>query len=775
MTRYDIYQKKSASVYANRWRDCTPLGNGYTGIALYGGVATETIAISRADLWYGAYENGVPDVLHVLGEMRSLQKKGKMEDACSKMYDALNDAGYNVGVDNPRVLGCVRIQFACKGVYSKYRRITHTDTAESEIQYRIDDISFNRRCFVSRKRDLIVMRIQGTEPSDLSLSQGFFDSFEGEREREIKKSDAEYALYTSQDNCMIYSSKSEEKFFGIVTKAFSDGNVEVSDKEIQITQAKDTLIIIKVFSNKSDRKSAERAAVREVNNCINDYQQLFFENLKLYGKLYKKADVKLYTGRKFHSNEELLADAMDNECSQELIEKLWRFGRYLFISGVTEKGLPFPLYGLWSCGYERIWAQHVGNENVQMIHWHAVVGGLSNLIEPLINFYYSKIEGFRECAKNLFGCRGIFAGVYLAPNISLVTPHVPVILHFLGVAGWISRHFYEYYMCTKDERMFQDKILPFMIETVKFYEDYVYEDENGKIELYPACSPENTPLEYKNAKPTITGHEMPVTKNPTIEFAILKELLINLLEISDTHPELNAQAEKWKEMLSKIPDYMINESGAIAEWMDESVHDYYSHRHLSHIYPIFPGTEIEDTERYDLLPAFKKAVDMRELGHMTGWSLMHMAAIYARLREKEKVFNCFNMLCKVCLLDNFFTLHNDYRQMGITAVDMGNEIFAPVQLDAIMGAVNAVQEMLIYASAKTVKLLPACSERFAKGSANLCFFDGTVKLKWDLKKQFYRAQFKAIRDTNFRLELPFGQGSERLNLKSGEIRVFENI
>ena len=172
MTRYDIYQKKPASVYANRWRDCTPLGNGYTGAALYGGVVSETVIISRADLWYGAHENGVPDVAHILEEMRVLQKAGKMEDACNKMYNALiklqevddlahalNDAGYSVNVDRPRVLGCVRIQFACKGVYSKYHRIIHTDTAESEIKYNIDDISFERKCFVSRKRDLIVMRM----------------------------------------------------------------------------------------------------------------------------------------------------------------------------------------------------------------------------------------------------------------------------------------------------------------------------------------------------------------------------------------------------------------------------------------------------------------------------------------------------------------------------------------------------------------------------------------------------------------------------------------
>lgn len=773
MTRHDVYETRPASVYGNRWRDCTPLGNGLTGVALYGGVAAETFIISRGDLWYGAREADVPGVSSVLAEMRTLQQSGHMEDACNKLHNALTDAGYSVEPGDPRTLGCVRLQLDTKHVYSRYRRTLHLDTAEAEIQYKLGTAMHTRTCFVSRKRDLIALRIHSSEPSGFTLTQGFFDSFEGEKEQQLKQQDAAHTQYRAADGCLVYSSQNEGAYFGIVTKVISDGQVALSAQCVQVIDATDSLILIKAFSNKPNRLTAETAALRAINACPTDYRQLFAEHKRLYAPLYNKADVKLYTGRTFHSNEQLIATAMDSECSPELIEKLWRFGRYLFISGVAKKGLPFPLYGLWSCGYERPWAQHVGNENVQMIHWHAAVGGLESLIEPLIDFYHSKMAGFRRNAQNLFGCRGIFAGAYLSPGISHVSPHVPVILHFLGVAGWISRHFYEYYLCTHNEKLFIEKILPFMTETAAFYEDYVCENAQEQIELYPACSPENTPLEFQSITTGTHDHPMPVTKNPTIEFAILKELLTNLVSISHTHPELREKAETWQAMLAKIPDYAVNEDGAIAEWMDTAVHDHYAHRHLSHLYPVFPGTEIEDAGRYELLPAFKKAVDLREPGHMTGWSLMHMAAIYARLKDADKVFDCFNMLAKVCLLENFFTLHNDYRGMGITTTDMGNEIFAPVQLDALLGAVNAVQEMLLYVSAKTVKLLPACSEKFSKGAAKLCFFDGSVRLKWNAQKQAFWAEIKAVRDTSFRLELPYNHGSQHVSLKTGETCILE--
>lgn len=775
MTRHDMYQTKPAIGLGERWRDCTPLGNGYTGLTLYGGAAADVLGISRSDFWVEGWEYGVPDVSHVLHEMRALQKEGKLEEACNKMYDALNEAKYNTNVASMRTLGAVKCLFDCKGIYNHYRRILHMDTGEAQIQYHLGERKYERSFFVSRKRDVIVMRICCEEPSGFSLESGFFDSFEkGVRESRLRGRDAQYTEYKSIDGCMVYSSDHEGLYFGIVTKVVSDGNVELTDKQMKVTAATDSLVIIKAFSQEKNRVTAEKRAIKVVNACPEDYTTLFEEHKRLHAKLYNKADVKFYFGRKFHSNEELLADARENECSVELVEKLWRFGRYLFISGVAKNGLPFPLYGLWPCGYQRDWSQHVGNENVEIIHWHAAVGGLTNLIRPLIDFYCSRMEGFRENAKKLFGCNGIFVGAYLSPNNTLATPHVPVILHFLGVAGWLSRHFYEYYLCTKDEKLFKEKILPFMVEAATFYEDYIYEDENGMIELYPAVSPENSPMEYHDVKrTTASGHPMPVTKNPTIEFAILKELLTNLVEISKTHPELSGRVPRWEDMLLKIPEYMINESGAIAEWMDESVHDYYAHRHLSHVYPLFPGTEIEDSERFDLIPAFKKAVDMRELGFMTGWSLAHMAAIYARLQEGDKVFEALNMLTKVCLLDNFFTLHNDYRGMGITATHMGNETFAPVQLDALMGSVNAVQEMLVFVSAKTVKLLPACPDNFAKGSAKLHFFDGTINMQWDVAKRFCKAEFMAIRDTSFVVELPFKKGRQQVNLKAGEKYVID--
>lgn len=764
-TCHDIVMKRPSSAYCHRWRDSTPIGSGITGAMLYGGVSAEHIIINRNDLWSGGKDAPVPDISYCVEQMRSLQKAGKYREANDIMYNALVENSYETQLADMRTLGCVKVIFTCDGIYSNYSRVIHTNTSEAEISYKIDNISYNRRYIASRKRDLIAIEITSGEKTGFRLESGFFESFEGDVENRIKENDKISAEYRFADNCYIYSSCHEGKYFGIVCSIISDGETGVSEKGIYVSECEKSLILIKAFSCENDRLEGETKAIKAITECPRSFEAVFNENLTLYQSLYNSAEIKLYDGKEYHTNEELMTQARDSKLSCELAEKLWRFGRYLFISGTSESALPFPLYGLWPGGYGQMFTHHVANENVQSIYWHTEAGGLSGLVPALIDYYYGKMDKFRENARKLFGCRGIFAGTYTTPVNSTVAWYVPVIVNFIGVAGWLSQHFYKYYLYTGDNELFEDKILPFMTEAAEFYEDYYYTDTDGKLALYPAVSPENSPLEYYDkTKP----HSMPVTKNPTVEIAILKELLSNLTAISETRPELADKAKKWKHMLSVIPEYRINSDGAIAEWISPDLSDAYDHRHLSHIYPVFPGTEIEDSGNHELMRAFKRAVDLREMGSFCGWSMPHMSAIYSRFGDSDNAFKSLNALVKVCLLENFFTLGYDFRDMGITGFECGGENSACVQLDALMSYVNAIQEMLVFTANNLVRLLPACPEEFANGSAALHIPAGTLDMKWNLDEKQCHGTITAKRKTSFTLELPFGQKSLSISLSKNE-------
>ena len=760
----DILLDRPSSIFCNRWMDGTPLGTGATGVVFYGGVSREHLILNRGDLYHNGKDAPVPDVSASLKTMRALQAQGKYEEALRIMYNALVEQKYATTLADMRVLGEVMLTFHCNGIYSDYSRILHLDTAEAEVLYKVDNVFYRRRYFASRPRDIIAMKMECDNQMSFELSSGFFKSYEGGREEEAYKADSENARHFVSKDCYVYASKNvnDDKYFGIAVRVDTDGEKSITEHGIMVLHARYACVFVKAFSSCENLDIAIQENVSALTEYTGDYDALYEENLPYYQKYYNTADIKLYDGD-FHSNEAILLNSKKTQLTPELAEKLWRFGRYLFISGTGVDALPFPLYGLWCCGYQRPFTHHVANENVQSIYWHTDVGGLSELNIPLIDYYYKNLEKYRENARQLYGCRGIFVGTYTTPQNAAVAWWVPVILHFVGVAGWLSSHFYRYYKFSGNEELFEKKILPFMLESALFYEDYHYYDD-GVFTLYPAVSPENTPLEYyDNQKP----HPMPVTKNPTIEIAILKELLTNLLEIAKTRVDLKDKVSIWEKMLSALPEYRTNNDGAIAEWIDENLSDDYEHRHVSHLYPVFPSTEMEDFGDKSLLPAFKRALDLREKGSFWGWSMPHMSAIYSRMKQSEDAYSILNGLCKVCLLDNFFTLGYDYRDMGVTGYDCGEENATTVQFDALLGHVNALQEMLLFASKTKVKLLPACPKAFSKGEAKLNFITGYVKFAWDASKMQCCGEIIATRDTDLLFEFPFGRETRRVQLQAG--------
>ena len=251
-----------------------------------------------------------------------------------------------------------------------------------------------------------------------------------------------------------------------------------------------------------------------------------------------------------------------------------------------------------------------------------------------------------------------------------------------------------------------------MKESALFYEDFMVYDSNGKLKSYPSNSPENYPDgDFEGAK------QISVAINSTMDFALLKELLTNLISSAKKLGIDKEKQEDWAKMLSAIPEYEINEDGAIKEWLHPNFKDNYHHRHQSHIYPLFPGFEVNEENNPELFEAMRVAVNKRlviGLKSQTGWSLAHMANIFARLNDGEGAKECLDLLVRFCTGANLYTYHNDWRNMGVTLKYM-HAGHAPYQVDANMGFVSAVYEMLLYSDSDKIKLLPALPHELASG------------------------------------------------------------
>lgn len=740
-----MLRERPASFFSEPWRDATPLGNGLTGALVYGGAEIETILLNRYDLWHFERLCPVPDVSADFAHMRACMERGEYTAAKSVLSDALKAHGYSPDPGVPCPVGVLRIQTSPIGMFKHYRRTLRMDTGEYALAFDEGENRIASECFISRVCDVLYYRMYSQVQKRFTVTFSLHDDGTPNTARTLRELEGKYSL-RYRDGHIFFLAENHGLKYGAVVKVVGGS----CDEDRILANGSELCLAVKCFSGRTEL--TEEIMEKELAEAGADYDAELARHTDVHKKLYESVELSLYDGAP-HTNEQLLAAAYEDEASPELIERIWKFGRYLFISGTNENGLPFPLYGLWHGEYAAPWAQNVANINVEMIYWHCLNGSLYGLMRPLIRYYCEDLEPYREYAAKLFGCRGIFLSVYSTPVCMQPAPVVPVIVNYIGVAGWLGNLFYKYYKLSGDTETLEKYIYPFLCEAAAFYCDYITYDENGCAVIAPSVSPENSPRNFVPDKHAANmEHPMPTAKNATMDFAIVKELLTNLIELAETARAVKPAPEAlcvWKETLRRIPGYKVNADGAIAEWMSDEFEDNYFHRHLSHIYPVYPGKEIGFS--HPLLEAFKKAVELRVLQGQSGWSLMHMAAIYACLQNADGAIECFDVLGKGCMADSFMTLHNDYRHMGVTLEYQ----FAPMQLDAAMGAVNALQLMLFNEQNGTLCFLPALPARLKRGSVRgLSFVGGEADVSWD--ENGFCATVRALRAVRLKLVLPEG-------------------
>lgn len=755
-TKDTLFMRYPSTWWHDLWREGAVSGNGRIGANVYGGVKDETVMLTHHRLWHNGQAEELPDVSEAFRSQRRLMEQECFQEASWEVVNALMNANYRARLQSPFPAADLKIQIKPLCGFTDYVRGIRMDSGETFAYWKEGERERASELFVSRANGIVVKRIT-SDRADLtvSLSLDTHKNINSDKLEKWGKHILDTGEFVIQQPYMVYTAQNDDgSLYGVCARVVcADGKMETDRELLRVSGAGEVLVLMKVFAGEetAERDRVIDAILRELDSLPADYDALLREHRPFHEKWYQSADFSLEYDGEYHSNEELLLEAYRGRQSLELIEKLWRYGRYLFISGTDEQGDPFPLYGLWAGDYRLMWPHHMANENIQMIYWHTFAGNLLPFQKAFCQYYYEKIPAFQENARKLFGMGGIYVTAGTTPGISSPNQIVPVIMNWVGAAGWIAQHYYRYYRYTGDKKYFQEIILPFLLETAAFYEDFVEYRPDGSIYFYPSVSPENTPGNFMPPEHIQMAHPMPTTVNSTIDLAILKEFMTEMCHIAEEYPVPKERVAAWEKILSSIPEYRKNGEGAVREWQDDRFEERYDHRHLSHIYPVFPGTEVNILHKKELLPAFEKAVALREIDAQTGWSMAHMAAIYARLEKGEEAMECLNKMARSSLTNNFFTLHNDWRGMNIS-LDMEA---APVQLDANMGYVNAIQEMLVCSSEDLLKLLPALPEELSRGSVrDFRYENGFLSMSWERRTGNFNAVIRALRPHTAWLKLP---------------------
>jgi len=717
---------------ATHWTDASPTGNGQIGAMVYGHVRNERILLNHDANWHKAGDPHLVDVSARLPELRAMLAEGRYKEADDFLNDAILDAGGQMPRTDPYQPHCdIALFTPTQGAVFGYRRLTDFATGAVLVGWLDGDTEFERAVFVSRIDNVVVLSVKSTRPHSVtcavqlvehggSASQnGWFSGAPAEGVPATFERTAEDGWLTLTGR---YDNGDE---FGAVARVVATGGtVTTEEGEVRVESADELMVLVKLFANEPSEAAVPRLR-EKLAALFPDFSILLECHVDVHRDLFERMTLDLDAGNnRWKTNETLLHDAYGGDVSTALIERLFACGRFLLIGSSAPGSWPANLQGVWNGDHNPAWSSDYHNdENIQMNYWQALPGRMPEIALPYFDYYEQFLPQYRENAKALFGCRGIWIPIAQAVH---GCPYPGVWSNWTSAAGWLAQLFYDWWLFTGDREFLAERAVPFLREVALFYEDFLFEGEDGRMVFSPSLSPEN--------RAAVEGSALACV-NATMDVAVAREDLTNLCTACKTLGVEAEGAARWQALLSKLPEYEVNADGAIREWLWPGLADNYHHRHQSHIYPLFPGIAVTEESEPALFEACRVAVEKRlviGLASQSGWSLAHMANIYARLGEGDRALECLEILARSCVGANLFTYHNDWRGQGLT-LGGGPDSHPPFQIDANFGLTAAVLEMLVFSAPGMVKLLPALPAKWRKGAAKgiACRGGIAVEIEWE--------------------------------------------
>lgn len=768
-----IQRKLVCATPARDWREGLPLANGSLAALVFGRTATEVVMFNHEKLWGGANTLPLPDVSSALPEVRSALAEGHYQAAEGLLEQRLRQAGYGDAFPGAYMPGPdLLLRSHGTSGHSDYVRELDLATGEVAVRWSGGQVSRRRRSFISEADGMFVQ--------DCGVPRGHASRHDIHLEpHSLRDTFLNGLVRTSISPTVTIHEFSAGAGIAVdlgngcrYIAAFlvrGAGNFAHHDGITTCDLGPDAMILCSVEPEDGTHGGKVEALYAALESRHGSYEELFARRCAGPGvRGPVEFSLECSGGERARSNEELLLEAFSGRLPNVLVEKLFHYGRYLLAASSRPGCLPAHLQGKWNGEYAPPWScAYFNNENLQMSYWQALTGNMGAALLPVFDLYESLMDHFRENARNLFGCRGILLPLYNSPFNGRQTDLQAHVLYWTGAGAWLAQLYWEYWLFTRDRDFLADRALPFMREVALFYQDFLRTDADGRIVISPGNSPENRSI------PHLTS----VCINATMDVALVRELLTNLLAGERELGRVDPATEEWERILAALPEYQVDETGALREWLHPDFGENHQHRHISHIYPFFPGHEIPPDATHPLFAAVHEAVKQRMtlgLAEQTGWSLAHLANIFGRLGEGAQAHQCLTCLAQSCLGNTLFTYHNDTRGMGVT-MDLVWGLAAPLQLDAILGFPAAVMEMLLYSSPDEIRLLPALPEAWKRGRFSGWQTRCGVEVACVWHDGGVEVTLRALRAATFRLALKGAEGSwlmQEVSLTKGERRIF---
>ncbi|MCI8372124.1 MAG: glycoside hydrolase family 95 protein [Lachnospiraceae bacterium] len=685
---------------AKNWEEGLPIGNGRLGASILGKIAEEMITINEETIWYGPFRNRKnPDCREHMDEIRRLLLKGEVEKAQFMAKMAMTSTPKYMNPYQPA--GDLKIQFPGQlGKRASERSVyLDLDEAAAYVKYTMnyapkeeegewEKVRYERKHFVSQKYNVVLIRLTCDTPGRLTISANMNRKpFEEYSEKIDSKTICNYGQCGAGG----------VHYFTGVRMTAKGGEVKTMGDFVYVEQADEVILYVTAETDFGGNSQYRENCLQRLDRAeAAGYEAIWKEHLSWFEPLFNRTKLELNA---CETDERLIEEQLEElksgerESSDYLTVLLFNYAKYLMICSSYDCQLPANLQGIWNGEYVPPWqSEFTININTEMNYWFVEKCQLPECHMPLFRLIDRLVENGRKTAQELYGCRGFCAHHNTSLWANTDPEGIMDASPFWPMGGaWLSLHMYEHYLYTGDEIFLKERALPVMREAIRFFEDYLYEMEDGTLVTGPSVSPENTYL-------SSIGQKGALCMGPAMDIQILRQLFSWYLEGSRITDGDAESAKLVAAMLSKLPKTKISSDGRVMEWQEEYKETEPGHRHISHMYGLHPGNEITE-EKPELFAAAEKTIDARlsKGGGHTGWSRAWIACFFARLKKGEKVYENINGLLKKSIKNNLYDTH------------------PPFQIDGNFGIAEAILEALIQSHNSYIELLPALPQQWKDG------------------------------------------------------------